>query len=622
MATAKLSEMVSRLGRRPAAPTADTDAELLGRFLATRDEAAFAEVVRRHGPLVFGVCRRTAGDYHLAEDAFQAVFVVLAAKAGSVRPRAALPSWLYGVARRTALRARTMRDRRRKWEARARMPVPPSPAPEDDELVAVVDEEVGRLPDGLRRAVVLCELQGKSRKEAAAALGVPEGTVSSRLAAARKALADRLRRRGVALSVTGLTAALGQVAAAAVPCELVARAVASSLGVAPAPVAALSNGVLRMMQLSKLKLVPVALALAAGVVYAVGVGPAADDKKNPGAGAPGSPKPVATAKPADPKPLPKGPNKILVYASGHLTLLDPDGKNPKQVSENRQGLMPGTHTLLSPDGTGYATLIQVDKPGETPAGESPRRKLYVRKFDEPEPGRDFGVHCQTFCWSPDGTRLAVSEFPDAGDKLPDAAHHLVDAKTGAKTALKLPANHIALAWAAGDKLLTTSIAGTPQAPVAKLHLMNLDGTEHKAVTDGKNPSIMGLPSPDGKRVLAMQFEVKEETPAERKARDDAGKAPPRPASSLVVIDIATGKATPVEGVPLNTTDVTFCWSPDGKRIAYVWREKHEGDPKDLIDKETESHLVVCDPDGKNAKTILTEKGHGQWVITLGAPDWR
>jgi RNA polymerase sigma factor (sigma-70 family) len=199
MATTKLPDLVSRLGPGLLAPDG-TDADLLGRFLATRDEHAFARLVRRHGPTVLGVCRRVTGDHHLAEDAFQAAFVVLAARAGSVRPRAALPAWLYAVAYRTALRARTVSDRRRRREA----PVETLPDPasvtidpvEAADVAAVLDEAIARLPEHLRVAVVFCELEGRSRQEAAGHLGIPEGTLSSRLAAARKALAARLRQRG------------------------------------------------------------------------------------------------------------------------------------------------------------------------------------------------------------------------------------------------------------------------------------------------------------------------------------------------------------------------------------------------------------------------------------------
>jgi RNA polymerase sigma factor (sigma-70 family) len=277
MATAKLSDLVSRLERHlPAPAEADTpDADLLARFLAARDEQAFAIIVRRHGPTVFGVCRRVTGDHHLAEDAFQAVFVVLAAKAASVRPRSALAAWLYGVAYRTALRARTMSDRRRRHLARSQetgdrgqnsdSSLSPDSCLLATELAAILDEEIARLPEHLRLAVVLCELEGHARKDAAARLGVPEGTLSSRLAAARKALAARLRKRGVALSAAGLSAALGQLASAGVPANLAERAVAAALtpGALPAPVAALSHGVLRVMFAQKLKTVSAALALTA-----------------------------------------------------------------------------------------------------------------------------------------------------------------------------------------------------------------------------------------------------------------------------------------------------------------------------------------------------------------------
>ena len=115
-------------------------------------------------------------------------------------------------------------------------------------------------------------------------------------------------------------------------------------------------------------------------------------------------------------------------------------------------------------------------------------------------------------------------------------------------------------------------------------------------------------SPDGKRVLYQVMVAKEETPAEKKARQEAGGRAPDPTRVLTVFDVTTGKAAPVADVPLNADIQGYCWSPDAKRIAYTWREVHAGKPEDNRDKETESHLVVCDSDGKNQKTIATEKG--------------
>jgi hypothetical protein len=123
-------------------------------------------------------------------------------------------------------------------------------------------------------------------------------------------------------------------------------------------------------------------------------------------------------------------------------------------------------------------------------------------------------------------------------------------------------------------------------------------------------------------VLCLHVEPKPETAAEKKARDEAGGRRPRPTHRLSVIDVATGKAAPVADVPLNGELQGFCWAPDGKQIAYTWREVHEGDPKVLAKKETESHLVTCDPDGKNQKTVLSDRGAGQYEMTLGGVDWR
>jgi RNA polymerase sigma factor (sigma-70 family) len=236
-----------------------TDAELLGRFAASRDAAAFEALVRRHGPLVWGVCLRLLAEPVDAEDAFQAVFLVLARKAGSIGRRELLANWLYGVALRTARKARGLRARRRRLERQvATMPEPPSPAPPADhwaELGPVFDAELAGLADKYRRPVLLCYLQGHTRQEAAAALGWPPGTVAGRLARALDRLRARLTRRGVAVPAATLAALLAERATAAVPPALVASATSA------APAAALN--------ISAAAASPTAVALAKGTLTAM-----------------------------------------------------------------------------------------------------------------------------------------------------------------------------------------------------------------------------------------------------------------------------------------------------------------------------------------------------------------
>jgi RNA polymerase sigma factor (sigma-70 family) len=263
---------------RPAA-----DRELLWAFAERRDGEAFAELVRRHGGLVHGVCERILGAD--ADDAFQATFLVLARKAGSVRRPEVLGNWLYGVAVRCAKRAKARTARRQARE----QPVIDWPAPEAGpdwrDVRPVLDEELARLPERLRAAVVLCELEGVPRPEAAARLGVPEGTLSSRLARGKEALRRRLVRRGITLSAVGVGLVLAAAARAAVPPGLIEATTAAAVGgVGSTAAVTLANAEVSAMFWSKVLTVGVAaVVLAAGGVGAVAVGyaqaVAAEDKK-------------------------------------------------------------------------------------------------------------------------------------------------------------------------------------------------------------------------------------------------------------------------------------------------------------------------------------------------------
>jgi RNA polymerase sigma factor (sigma-70 family) len=238
-----------------------TDGQLLERFVAGRDEDAFAALVRRHGPMVLGVCRRIAGHAQDAEDAFQAAFLVLARRADSVVPPDRVGNWLHGVACQTARKARATAARRRRWERQVTpMPEPEAPRAELwDDLRPLLDREVGGLPDKYRAPVILCDLEGRTRKEAARQLGWSEGTLSGRLSRARALLARRLARRGLTLPAGLLGAVLAENKVAAVPAALAAAArgaVAAGTGLAAggavsARAVALAEGVLKTMVLSK-----------------------------------------------------------------------------------------------------------------------------------------------------------------------------------------------------------------------------------------------------------------------------------------------------------------------------------------------------------------------------------
>jgi RNA polymerase sigma factor (sigma-70 family) len=240
------------------------DEELLEQFVAERDEAAFAELMRRHGPMVWGVCQRALAHRQDAEDAFQATFLVLVRKAGSIGRPKLVANWLFGVARRAASHLRATRARRARHEHLCAEPPDIQVILEDprDDLSTVLDEELARIPAKYRLPLLLCGLEGMTHAAAGKYLGWPTGTVAGRLSRGRQLLRTRLLRRGVTATAAVLTSLLVPDAAlAAVPSRLIAVSLRSavailcgkSVQVAGTPTAvALMQSVLMKMFLARL----------------------------------------------------------------------------------------------------------------------------------------------------------------------------------------------------------------------------------------------------------------------------------------------------------------------------------------------------------------------------------
>jgi RNA polymerase sigma factor (sigma-70 family) len=278
-----------------AATLADqSDRQLVERFLAGQDEAVLEAIVRRHGAMVYRVCWRVLQHHHDAEDAFQATFLVLAQRLRTVRKHASLASWLHGVAHRVALKSKAEAATRRRHEQQAAVspPVPP-----DDvswgEVRAVLDAELVGLPEKWRLPLVLCYLEGRTQDEAAAQLGWSPRTLRRRLEEARTGLGRRLSRRGVAwsaalsavlLSESGASAALspGLLDSTIKAASLFAAGQTAAAVLISAKAAALTEGVLKTMFLSKLKIAVVAFL----VIGTLGIGISAQTRRTLAADSP------------------------------------------------------------------------------------------------------------------------------------------------------------------------------------------------------------------------------------------------------------------------------------------------------------------------------------------------
>jgi RNA polymerase sigma factor (sigma-70 family) len=598
MSATGLSATVARV-RRALAPPADpcpTDGQLLSSFVADRDSQAFALLVRRHGPMVLSVCRRITRHTQDAEDAFQAVFLVLARKAQVVTPREAVGNWLYGVAVLTARQAWATAAKRRGRELPAD-PLPdvghtvPEALPADTR--SVLDEELARLPDRYRTLVVSCDLEGESQAALARRFGLPVGTVYSRLATARALLAERLRKRGLVPAVA--LAAVGSAASGPGLSATVARLAGSACH--SLHVENLAEAVMRNTVGWKSKLALVVSAWGTAGLLVGGL-LAADPPAPPPAPLPA---PVVLFAQA-PKPLgqPKtaGPGRLLIWKETQHVFLTPDGKEDGTLPGHPDNRILGD-PVFSPDGERVAFVAHDDPPTDDQG--HPRNHLFVRTTDGKGDGKTIALNATNVCWNPDGKALIAAEYVTLDDATAGGIPHWsIDPATGEKTRLELPKlAHVHAVMPDGKAF----VAALYDIDAKKVHLalVSRDGKDVTRLCELRTEGPRPRPPPDGTRILFQDYDPKAKKPAR------------------------------LEDVPRNALLLGYCWSPDGKKIAYTWKQVQPGvplafntensnDPK--LRTETESHLVVCDATGKNPKTLLTLKAPAAPQVTIGAVDWR
>jgi RNA polymerase sigma factor (sigma-70 family) len=576
-----------------------TDGQLIERFLSQRDDAgevAFRALVERHAPMVLRICRDVVGDWHEAQDASQATFIVLACKAGSIRKRDSVASWLFGVACRIAAQAKAKASRRRRHEERRAELAAATIAQEDTQVPWLeLYEEIDRLPERLRGPLVLCYLKGHSQQEAAARLGCPVRTLQNRLARAQERLRSRLTYRGLQ-PVTGLWVASTEPAGASAPIPVawlektVQAAVASArhastAGLVSTSVASLTEGMLRMMFRTRLK--SIVAGVFAAAVITVGMGMLAILA----AGAPPQDKRTAGAVKTAPR---VAAGEIIVRAAdisrdrredglSGMVAIDPETGNWRPIYKGLE-LAPGR---VSPDGRYFVySGMGVELPHiefgiwvYDMTGKAPVRRIFNQK------GEPF--------WTSNGRQVVIGS--PVGNKYEKFETWRVNADGTGRTKLPIPDNDQVFDCSDdGMWLATQTISGEPRHR-GRLTVVHPDGSGAHYLTEGSaNDDLYSIfkISPESQSIAYVEI----------KTIDDNRH------SRLFVADIdgKNRREIPIAFEPGITAGVS--WSPDGSRLAL-----------NMINTTTKKgSIALVDRDGSNYRKLSLPPG--RW--NLHVCDWK
>ncbi|MBL8795199.1 MAG: sigma-70 family RNA polymerase sigma factor [Planctomycetia bacterium] len=628
MAPGHLTTVMRHLRRLlgDASEPAASDGRLLERFIDSRDEDAFAQLVQRHGPLVLGVCRRVLRDLHAAEDAFQGTFLILARKAHSVRRHASLAGWLGRVAFRVALDARAAGIRRAARERTVAAMTSTETAAETDrsQVRLILEEELQALPRKYYEPLVLCYLESRTHEEAARLLHWPEGTVKGRMARGREMLRDRLVRRGLTLGGGALAALLAEEASAAsVSPTLAAETLRAVLGSASASVAALVEGVLHSWQLTRWKwLTALACCTCAAVGLSVGLVHSHFTAAGPEGGS--SPPPVAqrAAEPAvdvhgdllPPNALARlGTARYRAGAAVDGLVLSPDGKflvsagsGGLRLWDAHQGKLlhhlgdsAQQRAVFTADGNLTAAM-----PGQVRSW-SARGDQELRNFDLKGAGAKQAV---AFVLTPDGKRFAGR----SGGQNTDQTLHVWDGATGQELSSWQAAPSVSCLALSPDGGLLAAAEG-PFNTDQTVRLWNATTGRLVRSLPAINQDIRHLTfSPDGRWLIsAGQLDL---------ARRDKDK-PPR--SAAVLWDVEQG-AEVARFVGRQAASSPVAFAPDGQTLALgdyetirLWDVARRQETRNLLGHQSSVSALCFTGDGKLLLSADQDGLWRQWDVATG-----